>query len=350
MLDRSYGQPEWSPRDIAIPRLTEDGDVSTQTIDLSNMFTNEVHDTGSFDLRAIESSSLGSLLHALPMPAFVIDAYYCVAFANEAGRKITPDWDRIRGLRFADLLRYPGDEEKAQTLVQKAQALLERAFQTRKPQRAEAILEISGNKLWCRLHIRCIRLTSERYLLAIIEDLTRERTEQRLRQREELRLRKAYTEMEDALKQRTSDLQESEERLREEALHMECAKALLLREKRRFRDLFQFVPVGMMLIGSDGSVRDANPAFMEMFGYIPDDLPFPQDWLAATFGQALQDGMTSSSWADAIQTLASTDTEPLAVTATTKDGSPKAASLRAMPLSTGDFVVICEEAFDGRVS
>ncbi len=286
---------------------------------------------------------MGSLLHALPSPAFVIDSYYCVAFANQACRKITPDWDQIRGLRFADLLPYPGDEEKAQVLVGKAQSLLERAFQTRKSQRAEAILKISGNKLWCRLHIRSVRLASERYLLVLIEDLTSERTEQRLRQREELRLRKAYGEMETVLKQRTSDLQESEERLREEALHMARAKELLLREKRKFRELFQFVPVGMVLIGNDGTVRDANPKFMELFGYIPDDLPFPPEWLGATFGQAFQDGMTSSSWADAIHTLASTESEPLAVTAITKDGSERATLLRAMQLGMGDFVVICEE-------
>jgi len=347
MLERTYHESEWSPQDVSIPRLTEAGDVSTQTIDLSNLFTADVHDTGSFDLRSIESSSLGSLLHALPMPVFVIDSYYCVAFANQACHKITPDWDQIRGLRFADLLPYPGDEGKAETLVRKAQTLLERAFQNRRPQRAEAILQISGNKLWCRLHIRSIRLASERYLLILVEDLTSERTEQRLKQREELRLRKAYHEMETALSQRTCDLHESEERLREESLHMERAKELLLREKRRFRELFQFVPVGMVLIANDGTVRDANPKFMELFGYIPDDLPFPPEWLSVTFGQAFQDGMTSSNWADAIHTLASTESQPLAVTATTKDGSERATLLRAMRLGRGDFVVICEDVSDG---
>ncbi len=348
MLERTCHTSEWSAGEVSIPRLTDAGDVSTHTIDLSNLFAADVHETGSFDLRAIESSSLGSLLNALPIPTFVIDSYYCVAFANQACRKITEDSDQMRGLRFADLLSCPGDEGKAQALVNKAQALLERSFQTRKPQRAEAILEISGNKLWCRLHIRSVRLATERYLLIIIEDLTPERTEQRLRQREELRLRKAYSQMETVLKQRASDVQESEEKLREAALHMERAKDVMLREKRKFRELFQFVPVGMILIGNDGSVRDANPRFMELFGYIPDDLPFPPEWLSATFGQALQDGMTSASWADAIHTLASTESQPLAVTAITKDGSEKAALLRAMQLGKGDFVVICEEVSEAK--
>jgi PAS domain-containing protein len=347
MLERTYHQTGWSPGDVSIPRLTENGDVSTHTIDLSSLYKSDVQETGSFDLGSIESSSLGSLLNALPIPAFLIDSYYSVAFANQACRKITLDWQQMRGVRFADLLPVPDDAGKAETLARKAQSILERAFQTRKPQRAEAILKISGNKIWCRLHIRSVRLVADRYLLVLIEDLTSDRTEQRLRQREEVRLRQAFDKMEMVLKQRNSDLNESEERLREEALHMERAKELLLREKRNFRALFQFVPIGMILIGNDGTVRDANPKFLEMFGYIPDDLPFPAEWLGTTFGQALQDGMNSSNGAEAIQTFASKDTEPLAVRATTKEGSERSTVLRPMRLGMGDFVVICEDASEG---
>jgi len=343
MLNNAYREPQWSDRDMNIPRLSETGGVSTQTIDLSNLFTADVHETASFDLRAIESTSLGNLLNSLPMPAFVIDSYYCVAFANQACSKINQDAAQIRGLRFADLLPYPNDATKAQALVHKAQALLERAFQTRKPQRAEAILEIAGNKLWCRLHIRSVRLTTERYLLVLLEDVTHERTEQRLRQREELQLRKSCDQLETALQQRTADLQESEAKLKEEALHLERAKQVLFREKKKSQNLFRFVPVPMLLIGSDGSVRDANSKFTEQFGYVPDDLPFPPDWLVGTFGESPQHGTPESTWADIFSLLASKELEPFTVTARTGDGIEKAMVLSAIQVCAGDFVVACQE-------
>lgn len=346
MLNKAFHESQWSDRDIAIPRLTESGDVSTQTIDLSNLFSADVHETASFDLRAIESTSLGSLLNALPMPAFVIDSYYCVAFANQACRKITQDADQIRGLRFADLLPYRSDAEKAQALVDKAQAILERAFQTRKPQRAEAILEIAGSKLWCRLHIRSVRLTTERYLLILIEDVTHERAEQRLRQREEARLRKAYSDVETLLKRRTQELRETEAKLKEEALHVDRAKEVVLREKRKFNQMFQLVPVGMLSIGSDGSVRDANPRFLDMFGYIADDLPLPPEWLVETFPDGLTEGKTGSDWVEELRSLSSSESSPLAVTASTKDGVQKRLSLSVLQAGMGEFVLICEDVSD----
>jgi PAS domain-containing protein len=343
MLDKAHQDAQWSGKGISIPRLTETGDVSTQTIDLSNLFSGDVHETASFDLRAIESSSLGNLLNALPMPAFVIDSYYCVAFANQACRKITHDADQIRGLRFADLLPYPSDQGKAQALVDKAQALLERAFQTRKPQRAEAILEMAGNKLWCRLHIRSVRLTAERYLLVLIEDVTNERAEQRIRQREEQRLRKAYEDMGTLLKKRTAELHESDARLKQESANIERAKEVVLREKKKFQALFRAVPVGMMSIGSDGSVRDANPKLLEMFGCVPDDLPLSPEWLTETFPNGLVEGSSGSGWAETLSALASKDSDSLPVSAVTKEGTHMQVKLGCLQVGRGDFVVICED-------
>ena len=61
----------------------------TETIELNNLLTSEQTPSGSFQLGRIPATTFGRLLEALPIPAFLIDLSYCVAFANEAFRKIS---------------------------------------------------------------------------------------------------------------------------------------------------------------------------------------------------------------------------------------------------------------------
>lgn len=179
------------------------GEMGTQTIDLNDLFSGEsVAETGTFDLRSIESTSLGKLLDALPMPACLIDQWYCVVFSNQAWRKNISAPDPADYGSFLDLLPRPAEEEKAKNLELKAEQLLDKAFETRKPQQAEAIFELKQRRMWSRLHLRAVRILSQRHLLCLIEDITAERTRQRLAQREVNLLRKSLK----ALEKRVQDL------------------------------------------------------------------------------------------------------------------------------------------------
>jgi hypothetical protein len=181
----------------------DSGDLSTQTIDLNSLFTEDVYSTGTFDLRSIESSSLGMLLDALPMPACLIDQWYTLVFSNQAWRKIMPDLRSDQYPSFFDFLRRPAQKDKAKRLVAKAEKLLHRAFETRKPQQAEAIFDLEQRRMWCRLHLRAVRIRSQRHLLVLVEDITTERAQQRLAQREVEGLRKSLSELERRLRDLT---------------------------------------------------------------------------------------------------------------------------------------------------
>ena len=187
-----------------------------QTIDLQGLFTYDAGKSGVFDLSDITSTSLGKLLNALPVPVLLVDQWFCIAFVNQACEKLRVNSKALNGARFTDLLPNPHDATRGKTLESKTMVLLERVFSDRRPQRAEAILEIGKHRIWARLHLRSVGLGSDRHIMVIVEDVTSERTQQRVSQKEEARLREALGDLEKQVQQLIGELSETEEKLRQE--------------------------------------------------------------------------------------------------------------------------------------
>lgn len=167
----------------------DSADTRTQTIDLNSLFTGEVWETGSFNLRGMESSSLGKLLDALPIPALLVDNSHCIMYCNHSWTILDGDAPRACGGKFMDLIALSEDAERANKMLARAAEVLEKAFKTRRQAKLEAILRTGRGKKWTRIHLRAVRIASRRYLLALIEDITAERTRERLGHMEEQRLR-----------------------------------------------------------------------------------------------------------------------------------------------------------------
>ena len=199
----------------------------TETIDLQGLFASEFSASGVVDLRSIGSTALGKLLEALPIPMMLVDQWFCVAFTNSAFSRISPDYREIHGERFIDVLPSPKDEQRGRVLMEKTTALLERVWVDRKPARAEAILEIGGKRIWARLHLRSIRVNSDRHIMVMIEDVTSERSQHRVSQRDEKKLLQIVQEMKTRLGQMNEELSKTRERLdREIAEHAKTKDAL----------------------------------------------------------------------------------------------------------------------------
>lgn len=203
------------------------GNESTQTIDLQSLFAPDLSQTGVFDLRDIASTSFGKLLDAVPVPVLLIDKWFFVVFVNQSCEKLSPDYKGIAGVRFTDLLPNPGDPTRATTLKTKTMKLLERVFADRSPQRAEAILEIGAHRVWTRLNLRSVRLSSDRHIMVIIEDVTSERTNQRAFQKGEQKLRESLVTLQDRLRRIVHELVETQQRLNQETVaHAETKQQL----------------------------------------------------------------------------------------------------------------------------
>jgi PAS domain S-box-containing protein len=163
---------------LSLSRLAK---AETETIELNNLLTQDLTPSGSFQLGRIPATTFGQLLEALPIPAFLVDVSYRVAFANEACRKISTECGQIEGVPFSSLLSTPFASKKVS-------ALLEAVFSTRKFRITEAPLKVGSRKIWARMSFRSLRLGTDRMILVLVEDLTSERKRLLLRQRHNAQL------------------------------------------------------------------------------------------------------------------------------------------------------------------
>lgn len=179
------------------PCLLDIDKLSTQTMDLDQLLTRDVTPSGSFDIRGeIWKSTFGKLLQALPIPAFLVDESLRITTMNQASGRISPDYEKARSQSFQALFPDPKTATRMLTVVRGV-------FATRKPQVAEAILQIGQNRILGRLTFRSIRILRERFLLGMVEDLTAEKRQLALLKKHEQELRKAYDEVEERVTQRT---------------------------------------------------------------------------------------------------------------------------------------------------
>lgn len=322
------------------PHLIQQQASSTQTINVNSLLTTDVGATGSFDLRSLESTSFGKLLDAIPLPVLVIDQWHHVVFANQACNK-SNDVGSIVGQTFESLVPTPSDAERAHELTNKAVLVLENAFDTRKSCTTEAILQLGEQRRWYRLHLRSVRLASQRHVLIVMEDLTSERAHQRISRREEQRLRSQYSD----LKQRHAELMEQsradEERLSREIQLRKRAEAEAQAEREKLLEILRNTPVGLAVLGPDGTVRYANKPFEEMFNEDSDNSSCHGTSQAESGSEEDCDSPDGGITLKALQNGTNRVSRTSFFAVPVEGGEPKEVQVTAAKLSSGEHVIIC---------
>ncbi len=197
MSDKELTTPDASPKDrLTGPQPEEYG--ATETIDLSSLLTEDVTDSGSFDIRSdIWATTFGKLTQALPIPALLIDQSHNIIVANQACSRISSEYGNMLNKPFSGLFPDP-------SVARRVQLLIEKVFSTRKPGVDDGIVEIGAGRIWGRITVRSIRIMENRLLLVLVEDLTAEKKQLALK-------RKLNEELEQEIVQR----QQHERRLAE---------------------------------------------------------------------------------------------------------------------------------------
>lgn len=219
-------------------QLLED---STESIDLSRLFTRDMTSSGSFDIGSgIWKTTFGKVLQALPIPALLIDRSCRVITANQACARISPEYESILGASFSGLF-------SDQPAASKVESLIEEVFSTRKPQISQGILQIDKRTVWVRMTFRSIRIVQERFLLILAEDMT-------------------------AQKRQILLAQKHNEELRKEFARREAAERKLAEKGKQWRTVVETAGDIIFLTDANGFLTFVNPAGARISGYSEKEL------------------------------------------------------------------------------
>jgi hypothetical protein len=154
-----------SPQGEGRPEPSRSIGLSTETIELGALFSEEVSSSGSFDLRRSRLSSIGRLFEVIPIPTLLVDESSQIVFANRACKRVAGEHRKIEGSPFSCLFPSPRDGKHAENLI-------DRVFHNRIPLTAEGVVGLDRITMRGRIHFRSIRIQKIRTVLVIIENIT----------------------------------------------------------------------------------------------------------------------------------------------------------------------------------
>ncbi len=182
------------------PKPLRVGYETTESIELKSLFTRDLTASGSFDVRSgIWATTFGKVVQALPIPTFLIDETLTITVANQACGMFTPEYEKVQGKPFSSLVGVT-------PAAKRVDSLLGEVFSDRTPRVGEGTLRIDDAMVWARMTFRPIRILNERYVLVLVEDLTREKVQ--LQENEKLR-----QDLEKRVERRTAELRRTNEEL-----------------------------------------------------------------------------------------------------------------------------------------
>ena len=240
-------------------------DAFLGTIDISNLMKTDLAESGSVNLRKVQSTSFGRLLNFLPTPALVLDSSLDIMFSNDSCRQIAPHADTLLGHPLASLM--PEGRRAGIVCSQ-----MERVLSDGKPRVGHVILGPGKGKIWGRLRMRSLRLGDQRGLLVIVEDLTLEKRQLSLTKKYSKQLQQARDELEERVRERTAALTKANEDLRKEMAARMRAQEAVTEAKEQWERTFDAVPDLVAIIDTDHRIVKVNKAMLVALGHGPQEL------------------------------------------------------------------------------
>lgn len=207
-------------------------DEASEAMDFTTGVPKSLTFTGSFDLPGYRLRLFTTLLESIPIPIFLLDSKYSIVFGNAACGTVAGATKETRTSEMSALFPIPHESEAVRKMA-------EATFATRKPHVTEATVKLRGEELCGRIHLRSLRMGDERFILALVEDLTLEKRQLLLTRRHQDELIKARKDLEKHVQDRTSELTAANIRLQEQILERRRAEEELLKSQNQLEQRVQ---------------------------------------------------------------------------------------------------------------
>jgi two-component system cell cycle sensor histidine kinase/response regulator CckA len=116
------------------------------------------------------------------------------------------------------------------------------------------------------MHFRSLRMCNDTALMVLVEDLTSEKLQLVLTQRHKESLMKASSELEERVRERTSELKDLNENLIHEIRFRKQAEHSLYASKASFTSIVEKTSEGILVVSNDNVVLFTNPAGESLLG------------------------------------------------------------------------------------
>jgi PAS domain S-box-containing protein len=237
----------------------------TESIHVGDMYPLGLDTVENLDSIQGKKSPFVSLLDALPIPALLVDRSCAIVFANEACGRIGLNQPELSGKSFCAVFDRSTDGTAAETLAK-------RVLCETKPLVSEGILEIGQSRMWCRMHLRSLKIGTTHSVLVLLEDLTAERKQFLATKKRSKELLKAHDELEDRVQERTAELAKVNESLRREIAERGKAERRVRVSEEKYKDLAELLPQIVYEIDLKGHFTFINRSGLEVLGYTSDEL------------------------------------------------------------------------------
>jgi len=230
--------------------------TESEIIDLDTLTDGDDGTVTTLFFEAGFQTSFSKLLNAVPMGATLIDRSHTIVRANDWWQTVTPHYLQIIGAHFESFFPKPEHARKAWNL-------LEKAFTQRRPVVLETGLRVQDTRLWGRLFLRSMRMGGQRFVLLLLQDLTREKKQGLTNRKHEQELIEAREELERRIEARAAELSRANEQLLQESEQRREMDYNLAKSKETIEVLLNASTDIAFLVDTEGTLLAMNRHFSD---------------------------------------------------------------------------------------
>ncbi|MCX7965686.1 MAG: diguanylate cyclase [Syntrophorhabdaceae bacterium] len=115
----------------------------------------------------------------------------------------------------------------------------------------------------------------------------------------------------------------------------------LSNERKRFLNLVESAPFGLILVDKNGNLQYTNPKFKELFGYSIKDVSNLKNWFIKAFPDPDERELAIKLWLDDLKSALESQSTPRIFTVKAKDGKEKIINFISIQLETGEQIITC---------